>query len=80
MFCFPNTCHEIIPYIENCFIQILSYSRAYLRVIYEKTKSQLPLGPLSEKQIITYKLKSSIHTGIILFMRNATGEGAPEVP
>ena len=54
--------------LENCFIQILSYS-----------KSQVPLGPLLEKQIKTYKLKSSIHTEFFLFMRNATGEGAPEV-
>ena len=53
---------------ENCFIQILSYS-----------KSQVPLGPLLEKQIKTYKIKSSIHTEFFLFMRNATGEGAPEV-
>ena len=37
--------------LENCFIQILSYSPAYLRIIYEKTKSQVPLGPLLEKQI-----------------------------
>ena len=33
--------------LENCFFQFSSYSRAYLRVIYEKTKIQVRLGPLS---------------------------------
>jgi len=41
--------------LENCFFQILSYSRAYLRIIYEKTKGQVPLGPLLRKQKITAK-------------------------
>ena len=31
--------------LENCFFQISSYSRAYLRVIYEKTMGQVRLGP-----------------------------------
>ena len=30
----------------NCFIQISSYSRAYVRIIYEQTKGEIPLGPL----------------------------------
>ena len=34
----------------NCFFQILPYSHAYLRMIYEKTKGQFPLGPLLGKQ------------------------------
>ena len=37
---------------ENCFFQILSYSRAYLLIIYEKTKDQVRLGPLLGKQNI----------------------------
>ena len=40
----------------NCFFQISSYSRAYVGIIYEKTKGQVPLGPLSETK--TYKLKA----------------------
>ena len=38
--------------LENCFFQISSYSPAYLRIIYEKTKGQVPLGPLLGKQNI----------------------------
>ena len=37
--------------LENCFFQISSYSRAYLRVIYEKTMGQVRLGPLLEKPV-----------------------------
>ena len=54
MFCFPNTGHVIILQ-ENCFFQISSYSRAYLRIIYEKTTSQVPLGPLVGKKNILAK-------------------------
>ena len=36
--------------LENCFFQISSYSRAYLVIIYKKTKGQVPLGPLLGKQ------------------------------
>ena len=51
MFCFLSTGHVIIyNTLENCFFQILSYSRAYLRIIYEKTKGQVPLEPLLGKQ------------------------------
>ena len=32
--------------LEKCFFQISSYSRAYLRIIHEKTKGQVLLGPL----------------------------------
>ena len=35
--------------LENCFSQISSYSRAYLRVIYEKTNGQVLPGPLLGK-------------------------------
>ena len=41
--------------LENCFFQIPSYSRAYVRIIQEKTKSQVPLGPLLGKQNIQPK-------------------------
>ena len=41
--------------LENCFFQILSYSCAYLLIIYEKTKDQVPLGPLLGKQNIQAK-------------------------
>ena len=44
--------------LGNCFCQISSYSRAYLVIIYKKTKGQIPLGPLLGKQM--YKLKRSI--------------------
>ena len=36
--------------LENCFFQITPYPRAYLRIIYEETKGQVPLGPLMRKQ------------------------------
>ena len=32
---------------ENCFFQISFYSRAYVRIIYGKTKDQVPLEPES---------------------------------
>ena len=35
---------------ENCFFQISSYSRAYVRIIYKKTKDRVPLEPLLGKQ------------------------------
>ena len=38
-----NSCDNTL---ENCFFQISCYSRAYVRIIYEKTKGQVPLGPL----------------------------------
>ena len=52
MFCFPNTGHVIILERTVFFFQISSYSRAYLRIIYEKIKGQVPLGPLLGKQNI----------------------------
>ena len=53
MFCFPNTGHAII--LENCFFQILINLRAFLRIIYEKTKGQVSFGPLLGKQNIQAK-------------------------
>ena len=41
--------------LRNCSFQILSNSSAYLRIICEKTKSQVPLGPLLRKQNIQAK-------------------------
>ena len=41
--------------LENCFFQISFYSRAYVRIIYEKTKCHVPLGPLLGKQYIQAK-------------------------
>ena len=41
--------------LENCFFQISSYSRSYLRKNYEKTKGEVPLGPLLGKQNIQVK-------------------------
>ena len=40
---------------ENCFFQISSYSRAFVRIIYEKTKGQVPLEPLLGKQNMRVK-------------------------
>ena len=52
--------------LENCSFQILSYSRAYLCVMYEKTKGKVPLRPLLGKQNIqakeAYTFKRSIDT------------------
>ena len=41
--------------LKSCFDQISSHSSAYLRIIYEKTKGQDPLGPLLGKQYIQAK-------------------------
>ena len=45
--CMFRSCDNIL---KNCFFQISSYSSAYVRIIYEKTKGQVPLGPLLGKQ------------------------------
>ena len=51
--------------LENCFFQISSYSRAYLRVIYEKTMGQVRLGPLLEKPVCgkTKHTRCVLHVG-----------------
>ena len=51
--------------LENCFFQILSNSRAYLRVIYEKTMGQVRLGPLLEKPVCgkTKHTRCVLHVG-----------------
>ena len=54
MFCFPNTGY-VITLLRTVSLKFLSYSRAYLRVIYEKTKGQVPPGPLLGKQNIHAK-------------------------
>ena len=58
--------------LENCFFQIFSYPRAYLRVMYEKTKGKVPLGPLWGKQNIkareVYTFQRSIDTLQSTFM------------
>ena len=40
MFCFPDAGLVII--LRELLIQVLSYSSAYLRMIYERTKGQIP--------------------------------------
>ena len=49
--------------LENCFFQISCYSRAYVRIIYEKTKGQVSLGPLLGKQNIQAKEVYWVHRG-----------------
>ena len=39
--------------LKNCVFQISSCSRAYVRKIYEKTKGQVPQGPLLGKKRTT---------------------------
>ena len=66
--------------LGNCFFfQISSYSRAYLRIIYEKTMGQVSLGPLLDNK--TYKIKRFIKSvkkvnsvRPILLMTSAQGE------
>ena len=41
--------------VDNCFIQISFYLRAYVRIRYEKTKGQIPLRPSLGKQNIQAK-------------------------
>ena len=50
---FQHRSRDNIP--ENCFFEMSSYSRAYVRIIYEKTKGQVPLGPLLGEQNIQAK-------------------------
>ena len=46
--CFQEkSCHNTLG---NCFFQISFHSRAYVRIIYEQTKGQVPPGPLLRKQ------------------------------
>ena len=45
--------------LRNHFFQISSCSRAYVRIIYEKTMGQVPLGSLLWKQNIQAKGRSS---------------------
>ena len=61
--------------LENCFSQISSYSRAYLRVIYEKTKSQVPPDPYWENN--KYKLKRSIMTSEVSFEKTRGRQNTP---
>ena len=49
--------------LENCSFQISSYSCAYVRIIYEKTKGQVSLGPLMGKQNIQAKEVYWVHGG-----------------
>ena len=46
--------------LENCFNHISSHTRAYVRIIYEKTKGQIP-SDLPDREKKTYKLKRSIN-------------------
>ena len=42
----PTPCKQAL---KNCFLQILSYSRGHVRIIYEKTKGQILSRPTSGK-------------------------------
>ena len=67
-----SQCRSFDDPLENRFFQILCYSRAYLRVMYEKTKGKAPLGPLLGKQNIqakqVYTFKRSTDTLQSTFM------------
>ena len=47
--------------LGNRFFQISSYSRAYLRIISEKTMDQVPLGPILGKQNIQVLSFQNVH-------------------
>ena len=47
--------------LENCFIQILSYPRTYVRIIYEKTKGQISQRPSLLWENKTSKLLQLFH-------------------
>ena len=71
--------------LENCFFQMSSYSHAYVGIIYEKTKGQVPLGPLSETK--TYKLKRHGKTGnkkratcFAILLQNELSSGVARFP
>ena len=59
MLSFPNKGHMIILW-RTVFFQITSFSRVYIRIIYQKTKGKVSLGLCWENK--TYKLKGSIET------------------
>ena len=44
-----------VPLPPPPFFQISFYSHAYVHIIYDKTKGQVPLGPLLGKQNIQAK-------------------------
>ena len=62
MFCFPNTGHAFI--LENCLFQILIDLRAFLRIIYEKTKGKVSLDLYWENK--TFTLNRSISLAAVL--------------
>ena len=58
--------------LENCFFHISCYSRAYLRVITEKTKSQVPrpgtsVGKQNTKAKLSFTLKIEVSVGLLNF-------------
>ena len=53
--------------LGNRFFQISSYSRAYLRIISEKTMDQVPLGPILGKQNIQVLSFQNVHLGFLIF-------------
>ena len=53
--------------LGNRFFQISSYSRAYLRIISEKTMDQVPLGPILGKQNIQVLSFQNVHLRFLIF-------------
>ena len=59
--------------LGNRFFQISFYSRAYLRIIYEKTMGQVPLGPFLGKQNIQLKRFIALIKFELIFRGKAVG-------
>ena len=55
MFCLISQCRSCDNTQKSCSIQISPYSRANVRIIYEKTKRQIPLRPSLGEQSIQAK-------------------------
>ena len=66
--------------VEKIFFQISPYSRAYLRIIYDKTKGQgPPLGPLLRKQNVQVKEVYSFLLHGLVLRACLHGSGGPQL-
>ena len=55
LYVLSSQCSSCDKILGNCFIQITSLSRAYVRMIYEQTKGKNPLRPSRGRQNIQVK-------------------------
>ena len=63
MFSLQNTGHAII--LQKTVSFKFCLNKVHLPIIYEKTKGQVPLGPLIRKQNINIQFKEVIHMTVM---------------